>query len=118
MFPPQKPNTEREDEGGSTALFPVQLCLRKYSHYGGVHVKSKEGVWFRSRSCIFYFSAPSLSPSVYLNGVRFCSRGRNNAWVGQSYVSGDGDRSQRSRFNDDIEPELEGLEDKLQAALE
>ncbi|KAK5616187.1 hypothetical protein CRENBAI_016260 [Crenichthys baileyi] len=64
------------------------------------------------------FSAPSLSPSVYLNGVRFSSRGRSKAWVGQSYVSGDGDRSQRSRFNDDIEPELEGLEDKLQAVLD
>ncbi|KAM4736994.1 neugrin isoform 1-T3 [Anableps anableps] len=64
------------------------------------------------------FSAPSVTRSVCLNGVRFSSRGRSKAWAEQSHVSGDRTRSQRSRFNDDAEPELEGLEDKLQAVLD
>ncbi|XP_043983091.1 neugrin-like [Gambusia affinis] len=68
---------------------------------------------------LFRFSAPSLASPVYLNGVRFSSRGSSKVWVdSQNLVSGDRTRPQTSRFNDDVEPELEGLEDKLQAVLD
>ncbi|XP_007570956.1 neugrin [Poecilia formosa] len=67
---------------------------------------------------LFRFSAPSLASPACLNGVRFSSRGNSKTWVGQNHVSGDRTRSQISRFNDDVEPELEVLEDKLQAVLD
>ncbi|XP_012726021.1 neugrin [Fundulus heteroclitus] len=62
------------------------------------------------------FSAPCVTPSVYLSGVRFSSKGNSKAWVGQNQVSTDGSR--KSRFNDDGESELEELEDKLETVLD
>ncbi|XP_014886433.1 neugrin [Poecilia latipinna] len=67
---------------------------------------------------LFRFSAPSLASPACLNSVRFSSRGNSKIWVGQNHVSGDRTRSQISRFNDDVEPDLEVLEDKLQAVLD
>lgn len=59
------------------------------------------------------FSALSVAHSAYLNGVRFSSKGSSKTWPRQSHVKGD-----RTRSDNDIEPELEEVEDKLQAVLE
>ncbi|XP_054905425.1 neugrin [Poeciliopsis prolifica] len=68
---------------------------------------------------LFKFSAPSLASPVYLDAVRFSSRDSSiKVWVGQNHVSGDRTGPKTSRFSDDVEPELEGLEDKLQAVLD
>lgn len=59
------------------------------------------------------FSAFSVAHSAYLNGVRFSSRGSSKTWPRQSHMSGD-----RTISDNDVEPELEEVEDKLQAVLE
>ncbi|XP_038138898.1 neugrin [Cyprinodon tularosa] len=58
------------------------------------------------------------APSVHLNCLRSSMNISSKAWMGQNRVGPDRDRSQRSRFNDDGETELEEMEDKLQAVLD
>ncbi len=71
-------------------------------------------------SLLSRLGAPSVIPSVSINGCRFASRGTRKAWPGQSHVHRDTVSNRASGCSDEDfdEPELEDVEDKLQALVE
>lgn len=72
-------------------------------------------------SLLSRLGALSVSPSASINCCRFASRGSSKAWMGQSHVHKDTVSNRASRYNDEMfdeEPEVEDVEEKLQALVD
>ncbi|XP_070766225.1 neugrin [Enoplosus armatus] len=72
-------------------------------------------------SLLSRLGAPSVMPSVSVNGCRFASRGASKAWMGQSLGHKDRVSNRASRYSDEMSDEdleMEDVEDKLQALVD